>query len=126
MMTFPLTQHDLVLIKVLYEKHYHDEFPLPDLTVNCLTTFKIFNNAHELVLAGGVKLNPELIVITDQDKSAQDRAFALISALQIGSLVSQSAGHPLLYASVNNDDVWLKQLLSYGFRHSNGTHLVIG
>lgn len=126
MITHPLTTHDLELIRILYNKYYNDEFPLPDLTVNCLTTFKIFNDQNEIVLAGGVKLNPELIVITEKDRSAQDRAFALISALQIATLVSKAAGHELLSATVINDEVWLKQLLSYGFRESIGKHLVIG
>lgn len=126
MITYPLQQSDIGAIKVLWQKFYQNDFPFPDLSKNFISTFKIVDDNFKLILAGGVKLNPELILLTDKDKSAIDRAFALISALQIATLASGLNGHELLHVSVNNDDKWLEQLKSYGFRDSRGTHLIIG
>lgn len=125
MITYPLLQTDLELVKTLHDKYYAPNFPLPDFS-RTITNFKIVDDKFNPILVGGVRYNAELIVMTDKEKSANERAFALVSALQIGSLAAAHNGHNLLYATAINDNKWLEQLRSYGFRDSIGTHLVIG
>lgn len=126
MITHPLLLDDLEAVRAIHEKFFKDDFPFPDFARNWLITFKILSESGEIITAGGVKLNPELVLITDKTKSQSERMFALVSALQIGLLHSKISGHELLTTVAIEDNFWIKMLRSYGFRDSIGTHLVIG
>jgi|SRR5215469_5276851 len=125
MITRPLTDEDLNRIRFLHSRYYKDEFPFPDFRTFA-TTFKVLNDDGEIITAGGIKYNPEIILVTDQSINSANRAFALTAALQIAQYFISSHGHNLLYASVVNGSKWHEQLINYGFRDSVGKHLVIG
>jgi len=125
MITLPLIASDLDELRAFHDAHYKDEFPFPNFTHNFISTFKIIGDNGKVITAGGVKLFPEVVLITDKDASAHDRAFALTSALQISTLCASNMGHALLYASAQ-ESKWQQQLLSVGFRRSVDHNYVIG
>lgn len=125
MITFPLNEQDIPKLNELWKKFYEKEFPFPDFR-KFLLSFKIVNSEGTIITAGGLKLTPEMILITDKEQMSAKRAFALTSALQICSFHARAQNFDLISASVVNDEKWLEQLRSIGFRDSIGTHLVIG
>jgi hypothetical protein len=126
MTSSPLSELDIPYLRALHEQFYKEEFNFPNFAKSFLTTFKIVNDKGAVITAGGVKLNPELILITDKDALQNDRVFALVSAMQLGTWSARSAGYEMLYASVINDPIWEKQLRNVGFKDSIGKSLVIG
>lgn len=126
MITYPLTEADLFILKTIHARFYQDEFSFPDFKKNCLTAFKILNDEGELITAGGIKLNPEVILLTDKDKSVTDRMHALMVVAQMCGFIAKSAGHDLISVSITNDEKYVALLKKYGFRDSLGTHLVFG
>lgn len=126
MITYPLSENDLLLLKIIHDKFYSNDFAFPDFKRNFLTSFKILNDNNELITAGGIKLNPEVILLTDKEKSVNERIHALISVAQMCGFIAKSAGHDLISVSISDDEKYVEILKKYGFRDSRGTHLVFG
>lgn len=123
MITRPLQNTDIERVREIHEKYYREEFHFPDFAKNFLTTFKISKSNGEIITAGGIKLFPELIAITEQEHSASIRAFALQSAMQIATLVSYSYGE--LFCSALENSKWNEQVKSVGFQNSMDHNLVL-
>lgn len=123
MITLPLRDTDLEKLREIHEKFYQEEFNFPDFSKNWLSTFKIINGNNELITAGGIKLFPELVLLTDQNASASNRAFGLNAALQIATLVANN--HDGVFCSVKKDSKWHEQLRSVGFRDAQDHNMIL-
>jgi hypothetical protein len=125
MTPYPLNESDLEKLKTLHELYYKEQFNFPDFRRTFLTTFKILDSEENIVTAGGVKLFPEMILITDKNADARKRYDALMLALGISQLSAHSYGSDTLHASSRNDENWEKILIKIGFQFSRDNNLVI-
>ena len=123
---WPLQLSDLDKLRALHESYYKDEFSFPDFQRNFLSTFKIIDESGNIISAGGVKLFPEIILITDQARTDRLKYDSRMDLLRLGQFTARSAGHDLLYTAVSPNLEWEKILIKLGFRASLGHEYVIG
>ncbi len=122
MITLPLVVDDLNNLRALHDKHFSGEFAFPDFA-KFTNPFKILDRDGKLVVAGGVKMFPEIILITDLEASPSNRALALTSAMQISTLIASQYGN--LFCSAPKDSKWDRQVRSVGFVDSRDHNLVL-
>jgi hypothetical protein len=123
MITLPLVVGDINHLRDLHEKYYSAEFPFPDFAQHFIASFKVLNDDGQIITAGGVRLFPELILITDIEKPGIERAFAVKSALQIATLAASNYGN--LFCSAPKDSRWHHIVASQGFNDSKDHNLVL-
>jgi hypothetical protein len=114
---------DVEKIAKIHQEFYANEFSLDEFKSDHFIGMFAAEANQELVLAGGVRLIPEVIVITDKNKPVKVRREALLNILEVSAYVARRAGHDGLHAFIQ-DEVWLQQLLEHGFRRTKGTAIV--
>jgi|ERR1043165_6209357 hypothetical protein len=120
----PLTKNNYNLIKRIYEKHYKEEFDLPDFINNFICAFNITNQNEEIISVVSVRTIAEAIVLTDKDKSLRDRAAALKEGLAACKVITYNSGYDQLHAFIQ-DDIWLKRLKKEGFKDCKGNAIYL-
>ena len=117
------TQRDVETIVALHDKHFKNEFELPefDKFVSCIAA----EDDGELIAAGGIRTISELVIIPDMSKSLFKRKRAYLSLLQVGKELSRSYGYDQLHAFVQGDR-WTQALKHFGFTDCKGKALVMG
>lgn len=108
----------------IYRKHYKDEFSFPDFYKHYITTFSVEETNGETILVGGVRAIPEIVLLTDLDKSVPDRQMALLTALDYSIANMQYKGHDSLHAFVK-DPKWSRRLKRTGFKPIQGEGLIL-
>ena len=79
-------------------------------------SFAVTTDDGELVLAGGVKLIAEAIILTDKDQATRTRFEALLQALGSTIFISEGMKYKQMHAFVNNDEKYSKHLQRFGFK----------
>ena len=79
-------------------------------------SFAVTQRNGQLVVAGGVKLIPEVIFLTDKDLSPRVRLEALLQALGSSTMIAQGMKYRQLHAFVNNDEQYVKHMKKFGFK----------
>jgi hypothetical protein len=93
-----------------------DIFPCP---------FVVTEEDGTLILAGGVRLIAEAVVVSDQDVPKRTRFDALLQALGSTIFIAQGMQHKQIYVFVNNDEKYVKTLQRFGFKTIDAKLLVL-
>lgn len=120
-----LTFADVDKIKEIHEKFYPD-LEFPDFFNGFMCAFVINEDDDTIILAGGVRLIAESIVITNKDLTAAARVRALLKALEISTHVCKNTSPNItqLHAFVG-EKFWANQLKEHGFRKMVSEALVL-
>lgn len=94
-----------------------DMFPCPFVVTNEEDT--------KVLLAGGVKLIAEAVVVSDQSLSKRVRFDALLQALGSTIFITQGMKHHQVHVFVNNDEKYVKTLQRFGFKLIDAKLLVL-
>lgn len=114
---------ELERVKEIHAKYHADEFPLPDFD-KFSTKFQVINETNRIITAGGFRLIPEAILLTNKDASVLDRRIALYDALDQMIFHCEVLGLTGLHAFVKDAD-WAKRLKRTGFHTIEGEGLVL-
>jgi hypothetical protein len=93
-----------------------DIFPCP---------FVVTDDNDKLILAGGVKLIAEAVVVSDQSQSKRVRFDALLQALGSTIFIAQGMQHQQIHVFVNNDEKYVRTLQRFGFKLIDAKLLVL-
>lgn len=118
------TDNDVWKIREIHEKHYADEFELPNFHDGFLGSFVVTDDEDNIIAISGLRPLVESVVMTDKDLPAKTRVEALLQILDLSKFLAKDRGYKHLYAFVN-DDLWLKHLLKMGFRPANGMATIL-
>lgn len=112
---------DLDRIHEIYTKHYSNEFHCPSFN-EFYNPFQV-SMGGKLVTAGGIRLIPEMILITDKDVPVLERRIALNVALDVVIKQTKDAGYIGMHAFVKPGK-WKERMIKEGFRPAEGDCLI--
>ncbi len=115
---------DMEQARRIYQKHYADEFSFPDFAKHYMVKFSVVDNKDNVIIVGGVRALPEIILMTDKDADIMDRRTALLAALDFSIYNMQQLEHDSLHA-YTKDQKWSKHLKRSGFRPIQGEGLIL-
>ena len=117
--------NDIEKVQEIHQKYFSD-LEFPDFFKGFLCAFTITDDGDEIIVSGGVRLIPELTLLTDKSFAPSVRIKALLKSLQVSSYVCKNTSPDLtqLHAFVS-DNIWAKQLQLYGFRSIKSQALVM-
>ena len=87
--------------------------------------FVVTDDDEKIILAGGVKLIAEAVVVSDQSLSKRARFDALFQALGSSIFIAQGMEHHQVHAFVNNDEKYVRTLQRFGFKLIDAKLLVL-
>lgn len=112
-------------VREIHEKYYKDEFSMPEFfTPHFMDRFQVENEEGRIITAGGFRVIPEMILITDKDAPVLDRRIALLEALDLMIKHAQLLGFNHLHAFVQ-DRKWNDRLRRTGFHPPKGECLIL-
>lgn len=114
---------DVPQLKEIHQQ-YKDEFPIEEFKDNYRAFFTVADDSGKVIIFGGVRLIPEVVIMTNKTHSPKTRIKALKLFYQAISWISAKNGLRYLHAFVQ-DKTWERQLIKYGFRSTKGKALVI-
>jgi len=79
----------------------------------------------KVLLAGGVKLIAEAVVVSDQSLSKRERFDALLQALGSAIFIAQGMKHKQIHVFVNNDEKYVRILQRFGFKLLDAKLLIL-
>lgn len=116
---------DLYTAKDIHKKYYEKEFEFPQFgTDTFINKFQITNENDKVITAGGIRLIPEIILMTDKDAPVLDRRLALYTALDYMIYNAKQMNYDGLHAFVQ-DQKWSTRLKRTGFHNTKGEALVL-
>ena len=106
-------------------KQYESEFSVEEFnTDNYTALFSVEDEkSNQLITAGGIRLIPEIVMVTDKERSTKTRREALVRSLEVSEFIARRNNYTDLHAFVQ-DEVWLNQLIKHDFVRTAGTSLV--
>jgi hypothetical protein len=107
-----LTEKDIEEIRKLHEEYY-SEFAFPDF-LHLMNAFIIEDDDGSTIMAGGIELVAEAVLVTNKAKSRIKIGKALVEAQQVSLFTCKQWGVRELYAFVNNDE-YASHLIKHGF-----------
>lgn len=120
-----LTIRDEDEVRKIWEKYYKDDFPFPDFFHHYLCAFKYTDDEGNIIVAGGVRTIPEVVLVTDKDYPSLKRMRTLRNALDFVRHIAYKNRYEHFHASYKEGDVtWEKALRRYGFRDAADNLLV--
>lgn len=115
---------DVDRVNEIYKKHYENEFPKPNFFgPQVISKFQVTEH-DKIIVVGGVRLIPEIIILTDKDAPVLSRRTALMTALDFMVFQAQIKGFDNLHA-FTKDEKWANRLKKSGFYTAGGEALVI-
>jgi hypothetical protein len=87
--------------------------------------FVVTDDDGKLILAGGVKLIAEAVVVSDQSVPKRERLEALLQALGSTIFIAQGMQHRQMHVFVNNDEKYVNTLQRFGFKLIDAKLLVL-
>lgn len=116
--------NDLEKIREINEINFPD-LELPDFKKMLSQGFIIEDEKNEIVMAGGIKLISECLLVTNKNMSRIKIGKALIIAQGACIHASLAFGIKDIYAFTHNED-YTKHLIKHGFYEKNGKTLMMG
>ena len=110
--------------KAWREYHAHD-FDVPDLS-NTITNLVAYNEKHEFVAFGLVKLFAEGVVVLDFARSKRERVNALKPLMTEAFSACKRNSIEQLHVSVTDEKFMKLMMKQYDFKETEGTILVAG
>jgi hypothetical protein len=120
----PLERNDADRLVQIHDKHYSDEFIMPDFFDKFFGAFIIENDAGDIVTAGGIRTILECITLSNKDRPPRERMQGLVYLLTIGGQFALNTGYSELHAFVQSD-TQEKFLRKLGFHETKGKALVL-
>ena len=114
---------DLDDVKMLHEKHYKDEFSLPNFANGYFCVFVIEDDEGVLTI-GGVRPIMEAVALTNKDRSPRDRLPALYRLIDACSYVAGRNHFNQVHAFIQ-DKRWSNRLKKMGLKPTKGESLVL-
>jgi hypothetical protein len=111
----------LVVDRIYSEFFSNNEYPEFD-KFQC--AFVVTDN-DQIVLAGGVKVIAEAVVVTDQNMPVKVRQEALLQALGSSIHITKELRFKQIHAFVNGDEEYVKHLQKYGFEVLDAKLLIL-
>lgn len=118
-----LRPEDLVMVKQIHEKHFSQEFDLPEFQ-RFLAAFTIHDPENRIVTVGGVRPILEMVAIADKDLSLVARRSSYFNILNACLYMAEKHGYEQLHVFVQGQR-WVEALKKFGFRDTKGTALVM-
>lgn len=114
---------DITWVVQMHEKHFKEEFELPNFLkgYHCVYTIE---NDKEIIVVGGVRPLAELVVVTDMDTYPRPRVEALRKMTQAGVFTAGAYHYDQLHCFVQGE-AWIRQVQSVHFRPTVGTAMVM-
>ena len=120
-----LSREDEYELKIIWNKYFKDDFAFPDFFKSCLCAIKVTDSEGNLVTAGGIKLIPELVMVTDLGALHVQRVRALKRALEFAKYAVKKNSMDHFHAGVKAGSTWEHHLLKTGFKESADKLLVL-
>lgn len=111
--TRDVTSKDLIKIKELHDKYY-SEFEFPDFS-HIWRGFVIEDESDEIVMAGGVEIMGEALLVSNKSKSRIKLGKALVVAQGACAYTCNRLRIRNLHAFVNNSE-YARHLVKHGFQ----------
>jgi len=109
---------DIEPAKAIFDKFYSSDdygrLNFPDFSQNYLCAFTVTDNKGQIITTGGVRVIPEVTLITDKDRSVRERVAALRQVLSVAGFITRDAKFDWLHA-VTDDPIWANQMKDAGF-----------
>lgn len=83
------------------------------------------DECKNIIVAGGVKLVAEAVVVTDKNFPKKTRFDALFQALGSISIIAKEIHHNQIHVFVNNDENYVKILQRFGFKLLDAKLLIL-
>lgn len=115
-------QNDLSELVRIVEQ-YRDQFNLDEFKQDFKCFFTVTDDEDNIVTIGGVRLIPEIVIVTDQTKNKKLRSKAVRLIDQAIKFVSRRAGIRQLHAFIQEES-WLQVLFRNGYRPTKGIGIV--
>jgi hypothetical protein len=119
------SDEDWNIIRGIHGKYHADDFPISDFSSANYLSRCIISCDAEPVLAGGVRLITEAVLITDLSKPVRMRRESLIQFLEFCKHTCNINNFNQLHCFPLTSDEWTKHLQKYGFRPTKGQALVM-
>lgn len=120
--TRPIEIKDIKDIELLHNKFFSD-FDFPDFS-SLVNGFIIEDENDEIVIAGGVEVIAESLLVTNKDKSRIKIGKALVMAQGISSYTCWAAGIRELHAFVDDTD-YARHLVKHGFEERTEKRVLV-
>lgn len=114
----PVFPSDMEWVKKVHEKHYKEEFELPDFLKGYLKTYVIEENGIPITI-GGIRPIAEVVIVTDKDFEIWARRQALLEVIEVSKFITQKYGFDSVHAFIQ-DETWAHHLQNHGFRPTVG------
>jgi len=117
-----LLPSDLDEIARLHEKHFKDEFTLPEF-MNYVCAF-VVEDETGIITAGGIRNIAECVLVTDLSRDPRVRIRALYQMLDASTFVCGKSGYDQIYAW-SQVPKYTRRLMRNGFRLPQGQSLIL-
>lgn len=107
-----MTEHDIETIKEIFNRCYPDNIELPNYNEHFITRF-IVEDGKKIISAGGIRLIPEICIVTDKGVPARTRIKALNSVKALASIYLQKLNFQWLHVTTD-DAKWASQMKRKG------------
>jgi hypothetical protein len=108
-----MKREDVDKARKLHHKHYPD-LEFPDFFNNFYGAFIIEDN-DEMLIAGGVQMIGEAVLVTDKDKDSTKIGRALIEAQKAVLYLGNRFGLEEIVAFIKDNDAYARHLVRHGF-----------
>jgi hypothetical protein len=115
---------DFEQIRAIHEKHYREEFSLPDFINKFICAYVVENSKDKIISVAGVRTIVECIAITNKDASVRERRDALLQILEASKYFAAANGYSELHAFIQ-EEAWKHHLEKFGFHKTKGKALVL-
>lgn len=111
-------------VNKIYDKHYKTDFSKPDFVNDQFVSVFQVDIKDQIVTAGGIRLIPEIVLVTDKDAPVLNRKLALTEAIDFMVYHAQQLNYSGLHAFVE-DELWARRLQRTGFKTAKGQCLIL-
>lgn len=119
-----LNRNDLFQVDRLHTKFF-PELEYPDfLGPDYKCPFVVTDDENRIITAGGIKLLPEIVLVTDKSVSVKVRYDALLQALGSAIHIGKDMKVPELFTLVFDDDNYVRILQRRGFKLMRDTAIL--
>ena len=120
-----IAEEDIPELMRIHDKFFKHEFTFADFCQPIYASFMVKDEKDEIVTAGAIRPIIEMVAISNLDKSARLRMFALYNMLHAAQNALRGTSFNSIHAFIQ-DEKWLNQMLNRGFKRCVGTPLFIG
>ena len=117
--------YDEIAVRRIHEKHYKEEFSMPNFMNKYIAAFTIENDNREIVSVGGIRPILESVIVTNKDLAPKERMSALCTMLEASAFIGHKHGFDQIHAFIH-DPKWSRRLQkSFKFSPTKGQSLYL-